>query len=994
MEMQSVLKVKMYPPPSWFENEESGIKRVVEAYYKYLPNFGIELVRGEETPCDITASHAGVYTTADVAHTHGLYWSADHVCNKAELHTNKKVIESIKNALIVTVPSKWVQKTFERDMRFSPYVVGHGIEAEKWEHNFEHEKYVLWNKNRDRDVCTPDHMIPLASSFKLVRFLTTFMPKEEYPNIEEIGLLPHDEMKLLIQKAGVYLSTTKETFGIGTLEAMAAGVPVLGFAYGGNLELVKHGVNGYLATPGDYDDLRKGLKYCIENQSILGQNGKVLAREFSWEDSCEKIARIYKKAYKLKSKKPSVSVVVPAYNYENKVNRAIESAINQDFPPEKVIIVNDGSIDDTEFAITKFMQKHNKDNPDTIVKYIYQENSGVAKARNNGIKATDTKYVCCLDADDKIAPEFLDVCIKALEEDSSLGIAYTGLYAIRPDGREGMSPWPDKWDFDQQLARRNQVPTCNVMRREMFDRLGGYRSRYAPHGAGSEDAEFWTRCGAYGWKAKKVDDRGLFIYSWLSGNVSGNPDYHEVDWLGWHPWVEDGMHPFASYATPRNDISHLVRQYDSPEVSVIIPVGPGHGDVLIDALDSLEAQNYRKWEVVVVFDSPERVDFYKRVYPYIKTVVNEDGKPHGAGWARNKGVEVASAGLILFLDADDYLLPGALDQIMYSWIQTGDIIYTDYFTKGKMNEEDAEKFRKKKRLEHFDEKLQEGVVRFYCHGYNCELAQKQPQDPDKPYIWNLITSLVPTAWHEEIGGFDEKMESWEDWDYWIRMAKAGKCFSRIPEPLVTYRFYTGSRRIRGREIGEDLIQYLKEKYKGVENMACNCGKRKANLKTKTSPRNQTIRSKKMDFNDEDMVLIRYDHPNRGQHGVRGPATGQFYGYHGGGDKFYVYKEDVEKNRALFVPIEQPSAAPKREKEETPPPKPIKEETPDTGHVTSKTGQLTDIAGISSRIASEMNALGINTIQALANANVVDLMTIKGIGESRAMKVIKEANQML
>ena len=68
----------------------------------------------------------------------------------------------------------------------------------------------------------------------------------------------------------VYLSTSQETFGIGTVEALAAGVPVLGWASGGNLDIVQHMKTGYLAEVGDYDDLQRGLELVHRQPERVG----------------------------------------------------------------------------------------------------------------------------------------------------------------------------------------------------------------------------------------------------------------------------------------------------------------------------------------------------------------------------------------------------------------------------------------------------------------------------------------------------------------------------------------------------------------------------------------------------------------------------------------------------------------------------------------------------------------------------------------------------
>src|SRR4030066_311616 len=85
------------------------------------------------------------------------------------------------------------------------------------------------------------------------RFITTFGTPA--PNVEITGTLSYEEGKQLIRKAGLYLCTARETFGIGTLEAMACGVPILGWNWGGQAEFIKHKETGWLCPPGDIEGL-------------------------------------------------------------------------------------------------------------------------------------------------------------------------------------------------------------------------------------------------------------------------------------------------------------------------------------------------------------------------------------------------------------------------------------------------------------------------------------------------------------------------------------------------------------------------------------------------------------------------------------------------------------------------------------------------------------------------------------------------------------------
>lgn len=292
----------MLPHPKDGLGNESGIRRVVEAYHEHLPKFGVELVKPNATTYDIKAVHAGMTgADNDVCHTHGLYWTADYKAADWEYRVNARVIEAIRHARTVTVPSEWVAETFRRDMRLAPAVVPHGIDWREWQHSEDNEGYILWNKNRAGvDACDNSVLTPLAKQFPNNIFVATFPPQGRPQNLKVLkdGVVPHSEMKRLVQRAGVYLSLVKETFGIGVLEAMAAGVPVLGWNYGGNSFLVEHGVSGYLAEPGNLDDLYTGLDYCLKYRDTLGANGRELVKKWTWQSACEKLTHIYELAMK------------------------------------------------------------------------------------------------------------------------------------------------------------------------------------------------------------------------------------------------------------------------------------------------------------------------------------------------------------------------------------------------------------------------------------------------------------------------------------------------------------------------------------------------------------------------------------------------------------------------------------------------------------------------------------------------------------------------
>ncbi len=111
-----------------------------------------------------------------------------------------------------------------------------------------------------------------------------------------------------------------------------------------------------------------------------------------------------------------IAVIIPTYNRVNLLERAIKSVINQTHNATQIIVVDDGSTDKTKSLIqTNYPQ----------LNYIYQHNKGVSAARNTGIKAASSDWVCLLDSDDSWQPDKLEKQIKALSENPGYLICHT-----------------------------------------------------------------------------------------------------------------------------------------------------------------------------------------------------------------------------------------------------------------------------------------------------------------------------------------------------------------------------------------------------------------------------------------------------------------------------------------------------------------------------------------------------------------------------------------
>lgn len=775
---------------------ESGIGQVVHAQWDHLPQNGIELVSRADQ-ADVIALHIknGHYPRIDVLHCHGLYFSdLPHLSYSTWNYTvNSEIAEAARRSVAVTVPSQWVAMPFLRDMRLKPHVIGHGIDVEKWDHAQQKSGFILYNKNREGDVCSSDPAWQLAK--RGYEVVSTFSPfgKPALKNMAVIGIVPHPEMKRWVEKASIYLATTMETFGIGILEALAAGVPVLGYRWGGILDIVEHEKSGYLVDPDDIDGLEAGVKYIIANYGRMARAARSRAEEFSWKKIMKKYADLYRGvAEEIKKEKTArVAVVIPNYNYGEYIEDAINSAKNQTIPPDEIIVIDDGSTDDSLKILSKL----------DGIKLILQKNQGVAAARNNGIRAASAQFIQLLDADDRLGKTTIEKCKDAMIENRGLGIAYGSLAFVDGEGKTGEKhAWPPQFSWDviskPHVPPSNCIPSCCMIRKTMWERSGGVRQEYAP----GEDVEFWLRGLSVGFEAEKVTDDITHEYRWHTGSASTTKKYIAID--DDKPWMRDQIYPFGSPTA--NNYRKKVLSYAMPDIAVIIPVGPGHAKYIPRALDSIIGQTFRNWEVVLVDDTGNS-DEWKSVdwkpYPFAR-VVRTTGK-RGAGDARNLGVDASKAPLILFLDADDYLMPTALNDMFDAFIENDQCgyIYSDWYSAdhNKVERHETDEFRQ-----------------------------------DEWRMQHAITVLMKKHDFYEVGAFNPILDSWEDWDFFLRCTIKGVCGKRVPKPLFLYHFHTGNRRMFALKQSGDMSDYGKsalslfkreysDYFTGVKTMSKCCG---------------------------------------------------------------------------------------------------------------------------------------------------------------------------
>jgi glycosyltransferase involved in cell wall biosynthesis len=212
----------------------------------------------------------------------------------------------------------------------------------------------------------------------------------------------------------------------------------------------------------------------------------------------------------------NLSVIIPTYNRAHLVGRAIQSVLDQTYQDFGLIIVDDGSTDNTEEVVKSFNEKR--------VRYIkHERNKGVSAARNTGIKATRSKYIAFQDSDDIWQPEKLKKQMAAFRSaPSKCGVVYTGFFRIE-GGKKTYIPSPTiaqkEGDIYNSLLKGNFVtPQAAVVKRECLEKVGVFDERFSS----LEDWELWIRISKY-YHFKCIDEPLVTSYS-MPDSLLANQD--------------------------------------------------------------------------------------------------------------------------------------------------------------------------------------------------------------------------------------------------------------------------------------------------------------------------------------------------------------------------------------------------------------------------------------------------------------------------------------
>lgn len=224
----------------------------------------------------------------------------------------------------------------------------------------------------------------------------------------------------------------------------------------------------------------------------------------------------------------------------------------------------------------------------------------------------------------------------------------------------------------------------------------------------------------------------------------------------------------------------------APLVTVIIPVSPAHRTLLPDAIRSVREQTLRGQRIIVVNDAAQPLD-----NPAPDVLVLETGGGKWSSVARNLALAQVETPFVSFLDADDAYTNTALEMLARAYARDGGgYVYGGHYNL-----------------------LPTGERTYYA-----------PPRYDRQHILlralHCVTTLVPTDHVRAVGGFNETLFGWEDWEFYIRLARAGFCGTRVGMPVITYRIGLGQNRNHSHSI-HGLHQEIQAAYgKGITEMGC------------------------------------------------------------------------------------------------------------------------------------------------------------------------------
>jgi glycosyltransferase involved in cell wall biosynthesis len=206
---------------------------------------------------------------------------------------------------------------------------------------------------------------------------------------------------------------------------------------------------------------------------------------------------------------PLVSIVISCYNRKSFITETLNSCLVQTFKDFEVIVVDDGSTDDSLSEIYPYTILSN-------ITVIRQKNGGPGSARNRGILNAKGKYILLLDSDDILRSDHLQLMFDAMDNREDV-IVTSWLKLWRDDGSVENAPWARVPTSYQDAARQNFCICCSMFSKSSWEKINGFDENRVL--IGREDWEFWIRLYQSGCKVHVIEDY-LLLYRIHNNSLS------------------------------------------------------------------------------------------------------------------------------------------------------------------------------------------------------------------------------------------------------------------------------------------------------------------------------------------------------------------------------------------------------------------------------------------------------------------------------------------
>lgn len=528
---------------------------------------------------------------------------------------------------------------------------------------------------------------------------------------------------------------------------------------------------------------------------------------------------------------PKVSVVIPTYNSAKYLPQALDSVLQQTYTDYEIIAIDDGSTDNTRAVIEPYLAK---------IHYVYQENQGVAAARNRGIELAKGELIAFLDADDLFLPDKLQAQVAIFEAQPDLGMVVSGWQIVDERGKviSDVKMWDrlPQLDLEAWIHWKPVLPSATMIRRHWLQQVDGFPDDTIP----VEDVECFLNLIALGCRAEWCRQIGV-LYRRIDPNSLSNNTLRQVKsselvhqrffvradlpksirqaenkirhdnyvWSAWRLYQNGYKTEILDYL--RKSLSYTIysaaqisvnwikyfeahcNQHHSQLDSYALTQIPGWQELMVEALGTKQP---RVSVIIPAYNSakylPEAIEsVFNQTYTDYEIIVINDGST----------------------DNTNEVVKPYLDQIRYFEQENQGVSETRnrgiYLARGELiafldADDIFMPYKLKEKVAVFDARPEIGIVNSGFRiieedGTEVMDVERWREIPDlTPEIWLLHKPVLPSAmmfrrqWLERVNGFDRRFFASEDVDITLRMVARGCQGAWLPKVTVYYRRHNQS----------------------------------------------------------------------------------------------------------------------------------------------------------------------------------------------------------